>query len=197
MKALVFILGGRKKRLGGIAVGLVALLVGGGAALATIPGSGGVISGCYAKRDGSLRVIDTPTASCKSGEAGLTWNQAGQQGPKGDAGPQGPKGDQGLQGPAGPQGDPGPAGPQGPPGPTPTNGLVISDTVWVPAFEHGVASVSCPPGWEIVSGGFRKSSGFRVDSNLPITQPPGWNVAGWSTEEGTNWVEAFALCADS
>ena len=74
------------------AAGLAVLAVGGGVALATIPGGGGAISGCYAKKDGSLRVIDASSATCKAGEAALVWNQTGPQGPKGDQGPKGPQG---------------------------------------------------------------------------------------------------------
>ena len=111
-----------------LAAGVAALLVAGGAALATIPGGDGVIKGCYAKKDGALRVIDS-AASCRAGESTLTWNQ---KGPKGDRGPQGPRGYDGQTGPTGPagadgadglpgqhgpQGDMGDPGPQGPPGP--------------------------------------------------------------------------------
>src|SRR5919206_4952743 len=105
-----------------LAAGIAALLVAGGAALATIPGSDGVIKACYAKRDGALRVIDS-AASCKAGESTLTWNQ---KGPKGDPGPQGPRGYEGQIGPTGPAGAdgadglPGQDGPQG--DPTPSTG---------------------------------------------------------------------------
>jgi len=108
MKALVHMLA-KRKRLAGVTLGLVALVAFAGAALATIPG-GGVISGCYAKRDGSLRVVDAATSQCKSSETPLNWNVAGQQGPKGDTGAAGPKGDTGS---AGPKGDTGSAGPKG------------------------------------------------------------------------------------
>jgi hypothetical protein len=71
-----------------IAVALVAAVA--GVAYAAIPGTDGVISGCYAK-GGDLRVIDAEAGSyCKSGETALSWNQIGQQGPIG------PKGDPGL-----------------------------------------------------------------------------------------------------
>src|SRR5215467_13694795 len=79
---------------------MAVLAVGSGVALATIPGSGGVVSGCYAKKDGTLRVIDS-TAQCRSGEAALNWNQTGPQGPQGAQGPQGPQGATGPQGVAG------------------------------------------------------------------------------------------------
>jgi hypothetical protein len=89
-----------------------AVLAAGGIAYATIPDSGGVIHGCYAKSGGSLRVIDDSVTNCKSTETALNWNIQGQQGPVGPAGPQG------LQGFAGPQGPQGPVGPTGPAGPS-------------------------------------------------------------------------------
>ena len=77
-----------------------AALAFGGVADATIP-SNGVISGCYTKSGGNLRVIDATTGSCSSKETSLNWNVAGQQGP---AGPAGPAGATGATGPAGPAG---------------------------------------------------------------------------------------------
>jgi collagen triple helix repeat protein len=124
-----------KRTLTALVAGLALLAVGGGVALATIPDSGGVISSCYNKSGGALRVIDPSVSRCSSGEQPLTWNQTGPQGAtgpqglKGDAGQQGPQGpqgdtgapgsqgDTGSQGPTGPQGAQGPAGPQGDPGP--------------------------------------------------------------------------------
>ena len=48
-------------------VGLAALLVAGGVAFATIPVSGRTISGCYSKKGGGLRVIDTAQGqSCRA-----------------------------------------------------------------------------------------------------------------------------------
>ena len=93
-----------------------ALLLAGGVAYATIPDSGGVIHGCYAK-NGSLRVVDTAAGeACSSKETALTWNQTGPQGPPGPQGAEGPQGPAGPSGPAGPQGRLGPTGPQGPTG---------------------------------------------------------------------------------
>ena len=112
---------------------IAAVVLGSGVAWAAIPSRDGVITGCYARSDGNLRIIDE-SRSCRRGEARLTWNESGAQGPAGEAGPQGEQGPQGepgpqgpagadgadgatgLTGPAGPQGDPGPAGPAGPPG---------------------------------------------------------------------------------
>ncbi len=76
-----------------------ALLAGAaGIALATIPGTGGVISGCYEKKSGILRVIDAEAGKkCLSFETAISWNQQGQQGLQGSQGPKG-EGDPGLTG---------------------------------------------------------------------------------------------------
>ncbi len=105
---------------------VAALGAGGAVAVASIPGSGGVITGCYATdtagvtmqpqvRIGALRIIDpslpattvtkpgTPAvpnyaAVCMSDEGTLEWNQQGPQGPSGAAGSAGAAGAQGGQG---------------------------------------------------------------------------------------------------
>jgi hypothetical protein len=78
----------------GVLAILAAAVTGGAVAYAAIPDGSGVIHGCYSKRDGTLRVIDTATgASCSAAkESPLTWNQAGPPGPPG---PKGDKGDPG------------------------------------------------------------------------------------------------------
>jgi hypothetical protein len=63
-----------------------------GAAVASVPASSGVISACYDKRTGALRVIHAARKTCRSGEARLTWNQRGVPGSAGPAGPMGPQG---------------------------------------------------------------------------------------------------------
>ena len=85
-------------------VAVIALLVAlGGVAAASIPGKGGVISACYLKTGGSLRVFDTskPGASgrCHQNERTLTWNRQGPQGIRGQQGIQGVKGNTGPPGP--------------------------------------------------------------------------------------------------
>ncbi len=57
---------------------LVAALA--GSAVASIPGPGGTIKGCYKKSNGSLRVIDS-AKSCQSSEKALSWNTKGPAGP--------------------------------------------------------------------------------------------------------------------
>jgi hypothetical protein len=65
--------------------GLCLALLLGTVALAAIPGAGGVITGCYDKRTGALRVIDSDAGQkCTSKETQLPWNQTGIQGPQGE-----------------------------------------------------------------------------------------------------------------
>ena len=179
-----------------LAAGLAVLVAGGGVALATIPDSGGVISGCYAKRDGGLRVIDAPSALCKSSETALTWNKTGPQGSKGDSGPQGPKGDQGAQGPQGLKGNTGPAGPagpQGPQGPITSPGYTGTWSDTANADWGGLASATavCPEGQKAVSGGFNQYNA-DVLINRPETDLSGWTVTvsgGFLGGEVKAWVE--------
>jgi hypothetical protein len=81
-----------------LSVATLALALGAGVAYATIPASGsGVISGCYEKRTGILRVIDTEAGkNCTSFEMPISWNKKGDTGNPGAQGERGPKGDPGL-----------------------------------------------------------------------------------------------------
>lgn len=106
---------GRVRTIGAVAGAIV--VVTSGIAYATIPGPNGVISACYLKSGGALRVIDASTTSCKATEQAISWNQQGVPGPTGPAGPPGPAGADGADGADGTAGPPGPAGPAGPVGP--------------------------------------------------------------------------------
>jgi hypothetical protein len=70
-----------KSRWGVLVAGVVAGVVLSGAfvSVAAIPNSKtDVITGCYAKSDGSLRVINAQKgARCVSGELKVVWNQKG------------------------------------------------------------------------------------------------------------------------
>jgi len=75
-------------------------------AFASIPDNGGVIHGCYLS-NGNLRVIDSPSTTCKSNETPLDWNAqgtTGAAGPTGATGPTGTHGDTAATGPTGPRG---------------------------------------------------------------------------------------------
>lgn len=98
----------RSLRIGLLAAAVA--LAGSAIAYAAVPGTGGLISGCYEKRTGVLRVIDAEAGkTCTSRETPIGWNEQGPKGEPGPTGPQGERGLQGVQGPAGPQGDRGPS----------------------------------------------------------------------------------------
>ncbi len=129
------------------AVGLVA----GWIAHAAIPDSGGVIHGCYANKDGALRVIDAAAGqSCDAKkETEITWSQVG---PQGIAGPPGPQGVLGAIGPAGPAGAQGEAGPQGPAGPSNAYTNYGENQDIGQGLTRTVASVTVPPGSYVLTG---------------------------------------------
>src|SRR3954471_10195424 len=118
-----------------LAVGLGSV----GVAMATIPGSGGVISACYKTKKGNVRVIDSTSGSCVAGESPLTWNSTGPQGPQG--------------GPGGP----GPQGPVGPAGPTGSTGIssveIITQLHDVANNANDTAFISCPGTKHVIGGG--------------------------------------------
>lgn len=199
MNALVYLLTSRR-RLVGVTLGVVVLLVGGGAALATIP-DGGTISGCYAKGDGSLRVVDPSTATCGAGEGALAWSQTPPPGPKGATGPQGANGDQGDQGPQGPKGVtgdlgfPGPQGPQGPEGPpgSPFYAATFSEYVELPPLNEDVTvTAACSAGRKVVGWGWGLEDGDIVIAR-PTDDFSAWQVTARSLTGGH--VQAIAVCA--
>lgn len=90
--------------------GLIVAVAVGSVAWAAIPDANGVIHGCYVKRTGALRVIDTGMA-CKATETALQWSQKGPQGLTGTPGTPGTPGATGAPGPQGPAGPEGARGP--------------------------------------------------------------------------------------
>ena len=215
-----------RSTLTGIAAGVAVLALGGGVALATIPGAGGVIHACYGKLGGAVRVVDT--ATCRATENPLTWNQTGPQGPmgpqgpKGAEGPQGSKGDQGLQGlagqqgpkgetgdagpagPQGPQGGQGPAGPQGAPGPQgPAGGVsgyqVVTFDFNVPNLGEADGKATCPAGKRPIGGGyFTDSPNLRVLHNYPSHDGVSWYILVSNSDLFTTWqAETYAICANT
>lgn len=171
----------------------VALLALGGVAYASIPDAGGVIHGCYGNSNGQLRVIDTPSASCKNNETAITWSQsgpAGPQGPTGATGPQGATGDTGDTGPAGPQG---PAGSQGPQGDTGAVGATGPQGPVGPAGATGATGPAGPPGapGSIVQYKFISNVPAASTSSTTPVDVPGQTIT-LTTSGGTVQVQSTA-----
>jgi hypothetical protein len=86
----------RKRTALAVASSAAALVLAGGTAYASIPGAGGLITACYSRPAGNLRVINAGAgARCGKDEKKLSWNQAGQ---RGAAGPRGLPGFDGANG---------------------------------------------------------------------------------------------------
>jgi hypothetical protein len=142
-------------------------------AWATIPDGNGVIHGCYLRKGGALRVINTGKGqTCTGKEKSLTWNQTG------------------------------PAGPAGPPGVSGyvVSGTNFSPTV--NAGDQWSVTVSCPMGKSLLGGGFTDTSAgwspLRLVSSGPY-QPQStttWTVTvmndGANQVTRTLWV--WVIC---
>jgi hypothetical protein len=90
-----------RTKLGACLAILLAALVGGSIAWASIPDGYGVIHACYNTTNGKLSVMDASNpklSACAANEAPLSWDQQGAQGP---SGPQGVRGETGPKGPTG------------------------------------------------------------------------------------------------
>ena len=144
-----------------------ALGAGGALAVAGIPSSDGVISGCYGE-DGYLRIVEdtsqcqTSTESKNGPEQSLEWNQQGPRGAQGIPGPAGAQGVAGAAGAAGVNGAPGSPGPAGPAGPTGSPGA---------SGASGVPNASSLSGATFVNNGavdiFLKVDGIDGESANP------------------------------
>ena len=157
----------------------VLALVAVGIAYGAIPDASGVVHGCYSKRTGALRVINS-TATCATGELALNWNQ---RGPKGDAGAIGPQGVPGQPGAPGAKGDSGATGPQGAPGQPGTPGTKGDTGATGPQGAPGQAGAPGTKGDTGATGpsGIVAANGSyaaHVPSPLPATSFNGIALAG-------------------
>jgi hypothetical protein len=159
------------------------------AAYATIPDSGGVIHGCYAKSGGTIRVIDASVTGCKSTETSLDWNQQGQPGLPGPPGPQGA------------QGEPGPPGPKGDPGEPGVVNLTVrtSDPETLTVGTTRELQVNCDAGQHATGGGFDferfGDPNVRLLASEPLLDDVGWSVVLQNNSDQTRLAKAFAICA--
>ena len=131
------------KRRALLAAGVVCALgvVGVGYAFGAIPGTGGVIQGCY-DSGGNLKVVNA--LPCPKNSTALSWNQTGPTGPAGEIGATGPTGAPGPSSLAALQGSPGTVNAR----PSSLNVSVDSTT--------GAVSMVCTPVYEVkatVTGG--------------------------------------------
>lgn len=183
----------RGRSLGAFLGFCLALLVG-AVALAAIPDAGGMLTGCYDKENGKLRLIDAQASkNCRKDERQITWNQTGPQGLPGVAGPKGDKGDPGPQGPAG------------------TAGISGYELVEVlsdyDSNTEKTIVAPCPAGKRLISGG---AEIYPANANqIPLLKvsltvsTPASNNASWIARavemvpEDAKWtLTARAICAN-
>jgi len=186
-----------------LGVALAAALATSGIAYAANPAPSNVISGCYGKSTGYLRVLNVRAGkNCSPSEKAIQWDQSGPRGPAGptgatgEAGPLGPPGQQGTSGLPGQQGTPGGTGPTGPPGPRGPAGISAARFVSINGpsvpdnYPTEVASTVLPAGNYVIiasvqSTGTTDSYGSDFAGNLICTLTNNGGFAG-SQQESYN-----------
>lgn len=158
---------------------LVALAVGVGLAIASIPDSSGVFHACYKKHNGQLRLVES-AAACHPSEKATSWSQTGPPGPPGPPGSPGPPGTPGssfLAGSSGGQLSTGNNGPGcgglvgvGSCAPTGSGG-VVQQVIPVGGTLHDLhVTVSAAPGagiherWALIVDGAGTAVGCDIDN---------------------------------
>ena len=159
------------------------------------PGRCGVITGCYKKKKGTLRVISSEK-KCKKSERTITWNQ------------QGPKGGQGVQGVQGLKGDAGQNAAT-----NVTYRTFLANTAGNGTL--GEAGANCDAGEKLIGGGggwvnnlnppTQCSLSGQVSDSSPATTgdapiaegvtPGEWHVSGLNTTGANARMFAYAVCA--
>jgi len=155
-----------------VLIGLAGMVAIAGTAVvyATIP-SNNLISGCYMKSGGSLRVLDPSVTSCKSGETSLAWNVQGPTGLTGGQGVQGPQGATGPQGIQGLTGATGATGPAGPAGPN-WNVYTVTAAETIPKLTVWTTTRSCNPGDIALSSSYDMAYSVQQIVTAGYIDPP-------------------------
>src|SRR5262245_24195651 len=157
----------------GAIVGALVMMT--GSALASIPGHGGVINGCYqtaGPKQGQLRVVDTDQGqTCKPGETALPWSQTGPRGPAGPAGISGYE-------------------------------TVVGPEVTAPSQAQGGFGTSraiCPANKVAIGGGYVGTGNLQPLSSEPgplvHEDPRDWIVTAVTNDSATGLFQATAVCA--
>jgi hypothetical protein len=148
-----------------VAAGALALIA--GIAYAGIPGSSGVIQGCYENRTGLLRVIDAEAGkSCTRFETPINWNQTGP---------------------------PGVSGYEIVTESVDRNGLHASVTANCPAGKKGLGGGALADG---INNPFEAPRNYpHLTQSQPEFGGTGWFAAATDPSEGKVRVRAWAICA--
>lgn len=154
-------------------VGLAALLVGAGIAVATIPDANGTVHACVKKNKGGVYVIDPGAGQSCGKDVALDWNTAGATGPPGTAGPQGFDGFQGSPGSSGYEKQ--------------------RDQESTDGSGNGSAEADCPSGKVALAGGYELTYGVVPLRSAPTSDGSGWVVHVTGT--ANSLFAAYAICA--
>src|SRR5438445_3562117 len=186
-------------------VGVLGILIGGTGGIfasALIPGSDGVIHGCYTRATGVLRVVGDPS-ECRGSEAAISGNQIGPQGPTGATGATGSAGATGATGAtgaAGATGAPGANGQDAATGPTCATGPAgpgvssLNSLNGIPCgtdgtgttrivYSAGTVAIFCDPaavgGSPVYTGVSVGGNVAAVTFNKPVCRALFFNPASW------------------
>jgi hypothetical protein len=155
-----------------VLVGVAAVLVGGGIALAAIPGPNGVIHGCL-KNKGQVYLVDPGAGQTCGKDASLDWNEAGAPGSQGLPGPQGVPGGQGTSG---------------------TSGYEIQHAQFsTDGNGNGSGEADCSSGKVALAGGYGLQGGLEPVHTGPKSDGSGWGVA--VTGQANALFTVYATCA--
>lgn len=172
----------KNRGLGVAVAGAVAVFALGGVAYATIPSADGVITTCYVKSGGTLRVIDASVTECRGSESMLTWSIAGVAGEDGADGAPGADGVSGYD-------------------------LITNDrSLEGVTSSFGGLTVNCPAGTKVLGGGGAfvsttgapaATSGNVILSSAPKADSSGWTIFYNATTISTSLgsVRVYATCA--
>jgi len=163
-------------------------------ALAVDPQPAPQIHACVGKFNGSVRIVEGPTACRTAIERPVTWDQHGSPGPIGPQGADGADGIDGAQGPQGVAGEQGPAGGVNPPTIVQAVGFSV---------ENGIPTAGavayCPDGMHVSGGGVSVqhpmlSAAVSVMLNQPYTPPgaPEDVATAWRGYATASWAEVAA-----
>jgi hypothetical protein len=154
-------------------VGVAAVLVGAGIAMATIPDANGTVHGCVKKNKGGVYVIDPSAGQSCAKDIALDWNRTGATGQPGSAGPQGFDGFQGSAGSSGYERQ--------------------RDQEATDGSGNGSAEADCPSGKVALAGGYELTYGVVPLRSAPTSDGSGWVVHVTGTASST--FAAYAICA--
>jgi hypothetical protein len=152
----------------------------GGVAVASIPDGNGVVHACYHNSNGSVRIIDSTSASCGNNESAISWSQVGPTGPTGADGADGADG---------------------------VSGYEIIERVWSSRTSDTfyTSFADCSEGKQVIGGGYRlltlphtaNQADFAVVRDGPSSEQTSWQVHYTWFNAATDYnISVYAICVN-